>query len=134
MVVSLSLGGIWMYEEKVLHCLLLLVGHWINCCHIYYYIVHRLSFFLLPSSISHPFFLLFRSLPLYWLRGLEEQQINYFCWFTAEKDWDDIKFGVDNKVDFYAVSFVKDAQVVHELKNYLQSKLQFPSNSFFIKY
>ncbi|KAG8485904.1 hypothetical protein CXB51_020219 [Gossypium anomalum] len=39
----------------------------------------------------------------------------------TEKDWDDIKFGVDNKVDFYAVSFVKDAEVVHELKNYLQS-------------
>lgn len=38
----------------------------------------------------------------------------------AEKDWDDIKFGVENQVDFYAVSFVKDAQVVHELKNYLQ--------------
>ncbi|KAL7146220.1 hypothetical protein ABFS83_06G025800 [Erythranthe nasuta] len=37
----------------------------------------------------------------------------------TEKDWDDIKFGVDNKVDFYAVSFVKDADVVHELKNYL---------------
>ncbi|TXG71067.1 hypothetical protein EZV62_006002 [Acer yangbiense] len=40
---------------------------------------------------------------------------------SAEKDWDDIKFGVDNKVDFYAVSSVKDAQVVHELKNYLKS-------------
>ncbi|CAL5209428.1 unnamed protein product [Lathyrus oleraceus] len=39
----------------------------------------------------------------------------------TEKDWDDIKFGVDNEVDFYAVSFVKDAQVVHELKNYLKS-------------
>ncbi|XP_031106950.1 plastidial pyruvate kinase 2-like [Ipomoea triloba] len=39
----------------------------------------------------------------------------------TEKDWDDIKFGVDNKVDFYAVSFVKDAAVVHELKNYLKS-------------
>ncbi|XP_038684539.1 plastidial pyruvate kinase 2-like isoform X1 [Tripterygium wilfordii] len=39
----------------------------------------------------------------------------------TDKDWDDIKFGVDNQVDFYAVSFVKDAQVVHELKNYLQS-------------
>jgi len=45
-----------------------------------------------------------------------------FFGFVAEKDWDDIKFGVDNKVDFYAVSFVKDAQVVHELKNYLKSK------------
>ncbi|XP_009627814.1 plastidial pyruvate kinase 2-like [Nicotiana tabacum] len=39
----------------------------------------------------------------------------------TEKDWDDIKFGVDNKIDFYAVSFVKDAAVVHELTNYLKS-------------
>ncbi|KAK3180232.1 hypothetical protein Dsin_000121 [Dipteronia sinensis] len=39
----------------------------------------------------------------------------------TEKNWDDIKFGVDNQVDFYAVSFVKDAQVVHELKNYLKN-------------
>ncbi|GMH29789.1 hypothetical protein Nepgr_031632 [Nepenthes gracilis] len=39
----------------------------------------------------------------------------------TEKDWEDIKFGVDNQVDFYAVSFVKDAKVVHELKNYLES-------------
>lgn len=39
----------------------------------------------------------------------------------TEKDWEDIRFGVDNKIDFYAVSFVKDAQVVHELKDYLKS-------------
>ncbi|GLJ22338.1 hypothetical protein SUGI_0420540 [Cryptomeria japonica] len=39
----------------------------------------------------------------------------------TEKDWEDIKFGVENKVDFFAVSFVKDAKVVHELKNYLKS-------------
>ncbi|GMJ15091.1 plastidial pyruvate kinase 3 [Hibiscus trionum] len=38
----------------------------------------------------------------------------------TEKDWEDIKFGVDNQVDFYAVSFVKDAKVVHELKDYLK--------------
>ncbi|KAF3792815.1 Plastidial pyruvate kinase 2 [Nymphaea thermarum] len=38
----------------------------------------------------------------------------------TEKDWEDIKFGVENQVDFYAVSFVKDAQVVHELKDYLR--------------
>lgn len=38
----------------------------------------------------------------------------------TEKDWEDIKFGVENKVDFYAVSFVKDAKVVHELKAYLK--------------
>ncbi|XP_062073698.1 pyruvate kinase isozyme G, chloroplastic isoform X1 [Humulus lupulus] len=39
----------------------------------------------------------------------------------TDKDWEDIKFGVDNQVDFYAVSFVKDARVVHELKDYLKS-------------
>ncbi|XP_020582840.1 pyruvate kinase isozyme G, chloroplastic-like [Phalaenopsis equestris] len=39
----------------------------------------------------------------------------------TEKDWEDIKFGVDNKVDFYALSFVKDAKVVCELKSYLKS-------------
>ncbi|KAL4565584.1 hypothetical protein LXL04_029686 [Taraxacum kok-saghyz] len=38
----------------------------------------------------------------------------------TDKDWEDIKFGVDNQVDFYAVSFVKDAEVVHELKDYLK--------------
>lgn len=40
---------------------------------------------------------------------------------SIDKDWEDIKFGVDNQVDFYAVSFVKDAKVVHELKDYLKS-------------
>jgi len=39
----------------------------------------------------------------------------------TDKDWEDIKFGVENEVDFYAVSFVKDAKVVHELKDYLKS-------------
>ncbi|XP_042020653.1 pyruvate kinase isozyme G, chloroplastic-like isoform X1 [Salvia splendens] len=38
----------------------------------------------------------------------------------TDKDWEDIKFGVDNQVDFYAVSFVKDAKVVLELKDYLK--------------
>ncbi|XP_062098702.1 pyruvate kinase isozyme G, chloroplastic-like isoform X2 [Humulus lupulus] len=40
---------------------------------------------------------------------------------STYKDWEDIKFGVDNQVDFYDVSFVKDARVVHELKDYLKS-------------
>ncbi|CAG2165943.1 unnamed protein product [Oppiella nova] len=42
--------------------------------------------------------------------------------YFADKDWDDIKFGVENEVDFYALSFVKDAHVVHELKSYLREK------------
>lgn len=43
------------------------------------------------------------------------------CFNFIDKDWEDIKFGMDNQVDFYAVSFVKDARVVHELKEYLKS-------------
>ncbi|KAL9999177.1 putative pyruvate kinase [Helianthus debilis subsp. tardiflorus] len=39
----------------------------------------------------------------------------------TDKDWEDIKFGVDNQVDFYAVSFVKNAEVVRELKDFLKS-------------
>ncbi|KAL8148357.1 hypothetical protein AgCh_005653 [Apium graveolens] len=31
---------------------------------------------------------------------------------ATEKDWDDITFGVDNEVDMYAVSFVKDAEAM----------------------
>lgn len=42
---------------------------------------------------------------------------------TVDKDWEDIKFGVDNQIDFYAVSFVKDAKVVYELKDYLKSNV-----------
>lgn len=40
----------------------------------------------------------------------------------TEKDWEDIKFGVENGVDFYALSFVKDAEVVHELKGFLEAE------------
>lgn len=112
-----------MFGEKVLHCLQLLVGPLnFNCV------------ISITSQIFHfPPLLLSLSLTPYRVEDLEEQQINYFSWFTAEKDWDDIKFGVDNKIDFYAVSFVKDAEVVHELKKYLQSKFQYLSYSFFRK-
>lgn len=50
------------------------------------------------------------------------REYNRLYYPETEKDWDDIKFGVDNQVDFYAVSFVKDAEVIHELKNYLKGK------------
>ena len=54
---------------------------------------------------------------------LENVNIAFFLSLISEKDWEDIKFGVDNEVDFYAVSFVKDAQVVHELKSFLKGKM-----------
>lgn len=37
----------------------------------------------------------------------------------TEKDWLDLKFGVEVGVDFYALSFVKDANVIYELKRWL---------------
>jgi len=40
----------------------------------------------------------------------------------TEKDWDDIKFGVEHGVDYYALSFVKDAQVLYELKAFLKEQ------------
>ncbi|KAK3002093.1 hypothetical protein RJ639_022548 [Escallonia herrerae] len=38
------------------------------------------------------------------------------------KDWADIEFGVSEGVDFIAMSFVKDADAVKHLKNYLSTK------------
>jgi len=38
------------------------------------------------------------------------------------KDWEDIEFGIRAGVDFYALSFVKDAGIVHELNEFLKSK------------
>lgn len=100
-----------MSGERVLHCHPLLVGDVILLllfCYIdhIFHICYTL-YVLEPHSIGTLYFFLMKQLPFV---------------HAAEKDWDDIKFGVDNGVDFYAVSFVKDAAVVHELKNYLKSK------------
>lgn len=38
----------------------------------------------------------------------------------TEKDWQDIRFGVDNGVDFIALSFVKGASAISEVKAYLE--------------
>lgn len=41
---------------------------------------------------------------------------------VTEKDWEDIQFGVEHEVDFFALSFVRSAQEVKNLKTYVQSK------------
>ncbi|KAK9049871.1 hypothetical protein SSX86_031160 [Deinandra increscens subsp. villosa] len=43
----------------------------------------------------------------------------------STKDWSDIEFGISEGVDFIAMSFVKDADVVRHLKNYLSTKNKF---------
>ena len=40
----------------------------------------------------------------------------------SAKDWVDIDFAIENKVDLIAISFVKTAETVHHLKSYLKSK------------
>jgi len=40
----------------------------------------------------------------------------------TEKDWQDIQFGIEQGVDFIALSFVKGPQAVIELRRYLQAK------------
>ena len=44
----------------------------------------------------------------------------------TERDWLDIKFGVDVGVDYYALSFVRNADVIYELKRYLAQQGQLP--------
>ena len=72
--------------------------------------------------------LLFVYLRVIWIvKNIQSFPITHVI--STDKDWEDIKFGVDNQVDFYAVSFVKDAEVVHELKDYLRSKVLVPFSS-----
>ncbi len=40
----------------------------------------------------------------------------------TDKDWQDIKFGIENGIDFIALSFVRTGEAVTELRKYLQSK------------
>ena len=40
----------------------------------------------------------------------------------TERDWLDIKFGVDVGVDYYALSFVRNADVIYELKRWLSQQ------------
>ena len=43
----------------------------------------------------------------------------------TERDWLDIKFGVDVGVDYYALSFVRNADVIYELKRWLSQQGKF---------
>ncbi len=40
----------------------------------------------------------------------------------TEKDWDDIQFGVEQQIDFFALSFVRTAREVKSLKSFLEQK------------
>ena len=40
----------------------------------------------------------------------------------TEKDWEDIDFGLKNNVEFFALSFVNDAETVEELRAYIKKQ------------
>jgi len=40
----------------------------------------------------------------------------------TDRDWADIKFGVENGVDYFALSFVRDAEIIIELKEWLRKE------------
>ena len=40
----------------------------------------------------------------------------------TEKDWKDIDFWIEERVDFLALSFIKDAAALHEVRKYLEKK------------
>ena len=66
---------------------------------------------------------MFKQASLRYTRGLHEpvhaaQVPAYFC----AQDWLDIDFAVQNNVDFIAVSFVKSADVMNNLKSYVRSR------------
>ena len=44
----------------------------------------------------------------------------------TEKDWLDLQFGIDVGVDYYALSFVRSADVIYELKAYLAKQGKHP--------
>ncbi len=40
----------------------------------------------------------------------------------TERDWDDIKFGVEQGIDYIALSFVRDAAAIRDLKEWLKKE------------
>jgi len=40
----------------------------------------------------------------------------------TNRDWEDLKFGLERNVDYYALSFVRDAQVIYDLKAFVGEK------------
>lgn len=42
----------------------------------------------------------------------------------TDKDWSDLKFGVENGVDFYALSFVHDAKTIETVKKFLSDHVR----------
>ncbi|XP_010266777.1 PREDICTED: pyruvate kinase isozyme A, chloroplastic-like [Nelumbo nucifera] len=75
----------------------------------------------LRCRCTDPGLLLPRAKLSFWRNGKLVKK-NFGIPTLSTKDWDDIDFGISEGVDFIAMSFVKDANVIMNLKNHLATK------------
>ncbi|KAH7307123.1 hypothetical protein KP509_22G046900 [Ceratopteris richardii] len=69
-----------------------------------------------------PGLLLPRANLTFWRDGHVVRERNAMLPTISSKDWLDIDFGISEKVDFIAISFVKSADVIKHLKSYLAAR------------
>ncbi|XP_052887969.1 pyruvate kinase isozyme A, chloroplastic-like [Gossypium arboreum] len=70
-------------------------------------------------SVYYPGLLLPRANLTFWRNGSLVRERNAMLPTISSKDWLDIDFGIEEGVDFIAVSFVKSAKVIKTLKSYI---------------
>lgn len=75
----------------------------------------------LRCKCTDPGLLLPRAKLSFWRDGKLVEK-NYELPTISTKDWADIEFGISEGVDFIAMSFVKDANAIKQLKSYLSNK------------
>lgn len=75
----------------------------------------------LHCKCTDPGLLLPRAKLSFWRDGKLVEK-NYELPTISTKDWADIEFGISEGVDFIAMSFVKDANAIKQLKSYLSNK------------
>ncbi|KAI5063073.1 hypothetical protein GOP47_0021620 [Adiantum capillus-veneris] len=71
---------------------------------------------------SDPGLLLPRANLTFWRAGQVIREGNSMLPTVSAKDWIDIDFGIAEKVDFIAISFVRTAEVVKHLKSYIAAR------------
>ncbi|CAL5392708.1 unnamed protein product [Camellia sinensis] len=71
---------------------------------------------------TDPGLLLPRANLTFWRDGSLVRERNAMLPTISPKDWLDIDFGVAEGVDFIAISFVKSAEVINQLKSYIKAR------------
>ncbi|XP_042517653.1 pyruvate kinase isozyme A, chloroplastic [Macadamia integrifolia] len=71
---------------------------------------------------TDPGLLLPRANLTFWRDGSLVRERNAMLPTISSKDWLDIDFGIAERVDFIAISFVKSAEVINHLKSYIAAR------------